>query len=219
MLTNILTETNTYSIILLMGVALILGLIIAITHKVTSKYNKYFLTTITILPLLVSTIILVVNGNLGMGVAVAGAFGLVKFRSIAGTSKEILSIFFAMAIGLAIGAGYPILAIAVTLIGSLGIIILEKTNIFEQNKNEKYLKITIPENIDYTEVFNDILDKYTYKYKLEQVKTTNLGSMFELKYLITLNNDINEKEFIDKLRIKNGNLKISLTKSSEGEEL
>lgn len=219
MLTNILTETNTYSIILLMGVALILGLIIAITHKVTSKYNKYFLTTITILPLLVSTIILVVNGNLGMGVAVAGAFGLVKFRSIAGTSKEILSIFFAMAIGLVIGAGYPILAIAVTLIGSLGIIILEKTNIFEQNKNEKYLKITIPENIDYTEVFNDILDKYTYKYKLEQVKTTNLGSMFELKYLITLNNDINEKEFIDKLRIKNGNLKISLTKSSEGEEL
>lgn len=219
MLVNILTDTNVYSIILSMGVALILGLIIAITHKVTSKYSKNFLTTITILPLLVATVILVVNGNLGMGVAVAGAFGLVRFRSIAGTSKEILSIFFAMAIGLAIGAGYPILATVVTIIGSLGIIILEKTSIFDGNKNEKHLKITIPENIDYTEVFNDILDKYTCKYKLEQVKTTNLGSMFELKYLITLNSDINEKAFIDELRVKNGNLKISLTKYSEGEEL
>lgn len=219
MLVNILTDTSVYSIILSMGVALILGLIIAITHKVTSKYSKNFLTTITILPLLVAMVILVVNGNLGMGVAVAGAFGLVRFRSIAGTSKEILSIFFAMAIGLAIGAGYPILATVVTIIGSLGIIILEKTSIFDGNKNEKYLKITIPENIDYTEVFNDILDKYTCKYKLEQVKTTNLGSMFELKYLITLNSDINEKAFIDELRVKNGNLKISLTKYSEGEEL
>ena len=219
MLVNILTDTSVYSIILSMGVALILGLIIAITHKVTSKYSKNFLTTITILPLLVATVILVVNGNLGMGVAVAGAFGLVRFRSIAGTSKEILSIFFAMAIGLAIGAGYPILATVVTVIGSLGIITLEKTSIFDGNMNEKYLKITIPENIDYTEVFNDILDKYTCKYKLEQVKTTNLGSMFELKYLITLNSDINEKAFIDELRVKKGKLKISLTKYSEGEEL
>lgn len=219
MLTNILTNANTSMILLSMGVALILGLIIAITHKVTSRYSKNFLVTITILPILVASVILVVNGNLGMGVAVAGAFGLVRFRSIAGTSKEILSIFFAMAIGLAIGAGYLILAIAITLISSLSIIILEKTNIFNTNMNEKYLKITIPENIDYTKVFNDILNKYTSKYKLEQVKTTNLGSMFELKYLVTLNNGINEKEFIDELRIKNGNLKISLSEQINGEEL
>lgn len=219
MLINILTNANTSMILLSMGVALILGLIIAITHKVTSRYSKNFLVTITILPTLVASVILVVNGNLGMGVAVAGAFGLVRFRSIAGTSKEILSIFFAMAIGLAIGAGYLILAIAITLISSLSIIILEKTNIFNTNMNEKYLKITIPENIDYTKVFNDILNKYTSKYKLEQVKTTNLGSMFELKYLVTLNNGINEKEFIDELRIKNGNLKISLSEQINGEEL
>ena len=219
MLTNILTDTNAYTIILSMGVALILGLIIAITHKVTSKYSKNFLTTITILPLLVATIILIVNGNLGMGVAVAGTFGLVKFRSIAGTSKEILSIFFAMAIGLGIGAGYLILASFVTIICSLGIVLLDRITIFDQNKNDRYLKITIPESIDYTEVFNDILNKYTCKYKLEQVKTTNLGSMFELKYLITLNNNINEKAFIDELRVKNGNLKISLTSSINEEEL
>ena len=219
MLTNILTDANTSMILLSMGVALILGLIIAITHKVTSRYSKNFLVTITILPILVASVILVVNGNLGMGVAVAGAFGLVRFRSIAGTSKEILSIFFAMAIGLAIGAGYLVLAIVITLISSLSIILLEKTNIFEGNNNDKYLRITIPENIDYTEVFNDILDKYTCKYKLEQVKTTNLGSMFELKYLVNLNNNTNEKEFIDELRVKNGNLKISLSGQINGEEL
>ena len=219
MLTNILTDTNTYTILLSMGVSLLLGLIIAITHKVTSRCNKNFLITITILPILVSSVILVVNGNLGMGVAVAGTFGLVRFRSIAGTSKEILSVFFAMAIGLSIGAGYLVLAIVVTIVGSLGILLLDKATIFDQNKNDKYLKITIPENIDYTEVFNDILDKYTCKHKLEQVKTTNLGSMFELKYLITLNSNINEKAFIDELRVKNGNLKIALTESINEEEL
>ena len=219
MLTNILENTNTYTILLSMGLSIILGIIIALTHKVTSKFNKNFLITIALLPLIVASVIMVVNGNLGMGIAVAGAFSLVRFRSVAGTSKEILSVFFAMAIGLTIGAGYAILAALITIIGSLTIIILEKLTIFDQNKNEKYLKISIPENINYTEVFKDILEKYTIKYTLEQVKTTNLGSMFELKYLVTLNNNINEKEFIDELRIKNGNLKISLTEPINGEEL
>lgn len=219
MLTNILENTNTYTILLSMGLSIILGIIIALTHKVTSKFNKNFLITIALLPLIVASVIMVVNGNLGMGIAVAGAFSLVRFRSVAGTSKEILSVFFAMAIGLTIGAGYAILAALITVIGSLTIIILEKLTIFDQNKNEKYLKISIPENINYTEVFKDILEKYTIKYTLEQVKTTNLGSMFELKYLVTLNNNINEKEFIDELRIKNGNLKISLTEPINGEEL
>ena len=219
MLTNISSNMNTYTIILSIIVAFVLGLIIAITHKITSRSNKNFLITISILPMLVSSVILVVNGNLGMGVAVAGTFGLVRFRSIAGTSKEILSVFFSMAIGLSIGAGYLVLASVVTLISSLCILLLDKITIFNQNKNDKYLKITIPENIDYTKVFNDILNKYTCKYKLEQVKTTNLGSMFELKYLVTLHNNINEKEFIDELRIKNGNLKIAITGSINEEEL
>ena len=219
MLVNYLTNPNTSMALLSMGLSLILGIIIAITHKYTSRYSKNFLITISLLPALVACVILVVNGNLGMGIAVAGAFGLVRFRSIAGTSKEILSVFFAMAIGLSIGAGYLVLAIAITLICSLSIIILEKTNIYNKRTNEKYLKITIPENIDYTEVFNDILVKYTNNYKLEQVKTTNLGSMFELKYLINLNNNVNEKEFIDELRVKNGNLKISLSEQISEEEL
>ena len=219
MLVNYLTNPNTSMVLLSMGLSLILGIIIAITHKYTSRFSKNFLITISLLPALVACVILVVNGNLGMGIAVAGAFGLVRFRSIAGTSKEILSVFFAMAIGLSIGAGYLVLAIAITLICSLSISILEKTNIYNKRTNEKYLKITIPENIDYTSVFNDILMKYTNNYKLEQVKTTNLGSMFELKYLINLNNNVNEKEFIDELRVKNGNLKISLSEQISEEEL
>ena len=219
MLINILENINIYTILISIGVSIVLGLMIALTHKATSKYNKNFLSTITLLPLLVTCIILVVNGNLGMSVAVAGTFGLVRFRSIAGTSKEILSVFFAMAIGLTIGAGYAILASIITIIGCLMILLLDKSTIFDKNKNEKYLKITIPENLDYTKVFTDILDKYTFKYSLEQVKTTNLGSMFELKYNVVLNNNINEKAFIDELRVKNGNLKISLTEPINGEEL
>lgn len=219
MLTNILNETNEIMILISMGIAIILGIIIAITHKKTSKSNKNFLVTLSLLPLLVTSVILIVNGNLGMSVAVAGTFGLIRFRSIAGTSKEILLVFFAMAIGLTVGAGYAILAIIITIIGCLMLLLLNKFTIFEDNKSEKYLKITIPENLDYTEVFDDILKKYTVKYNLEQVKTTNLGSLFELKYTVTLKNNINEKEFIDELRVKNGNLKISLTVPIDNSQL
>ena len=212
MLTNILSSgVSSWSIIILAGVAIILGLIIALTHKVTSKFNKNFLTTITMLPLLVMSVIMVVNGNLGMGVAVAGTFSLVRFRSVPGTSKEILSVFFAMAVGLALGAGYIVLAPIVTIFGCLCLVLLDKITLFDKATNEKYLRVLIPENLDYTEVFDDSLKKYTNKYSLMQVKTTNLGSMFELKYLVNIKNNINEKEFMDELRVKNGNLKIALT--------
>ena len=212
MLTNILSSgVSSSSIIILAGVAIVLGLIIALTHKATSRFNKNFLTTITMLPLLVMSVIMVVNGNLGMSVAVAGTFGLVRFRSVPGTSKEILSVFFAMAVGLALGAGYIVLAPIVTILGCLCLVLLDKITLFDKAANEKYLRITIPESLDYTEVFDDSLKKYTNKYSLMQVKTTNLGSMFELKYLVNIKNNVNEKEFIDELRVKNGNLKITLT--------
>ena len=212
MLTNILSSgVSSSSIIILAGVAIVLGLIIALTHKATSRFNKNFLTTITMLPLLVMSVIMVVNGNLGMSVAVAGTFGLVRFRSVPGTSKEILSVFFAMAVGLALGAGYIVLAPIVTIVGCVCLVLLDKITLFDKDNNEKYLRITIPESLDYTEVFDESLKKYTNKYSLMQVKTTNLGSMFELKYLVNIKNNVNEKEFIDELRVKNGNLKITLT--------
>ena len=199
MLNSIFSETASSvelsSILLCSIISIILGVVIALTHKQTSKYNKNFLVTLSILPLLVQTIIIMVNGNLGTSVAIMGAFSLVRFRSLPGTSKEILSVFFAMTVGLATGMGHLVFAIIITIIGSLAIFILSKVALFNKNKKEKILKIMIPENLDYTNVFDDIFETYTEKVELEQVKTTNMGSMFDLSYRIILNENVNEKEF------------------------
>ena len=216
---NVSSTVDITEILLCMVTAIVLGLIIAFTHKKTSKSNKNFLTTIATLPLLISTIIIMVNGNLGTSVAVLGAFGFVRFRSIPGTSKEILAVLFAMTIGLVTGMGNLMYASLITVIGCIVLFIYNLLPILNENKYEKFLKITIPENLDYTEVFDDIFKEYTTNVELESVKTTNMGSMFDLKYRITLNKGINEKKFIDELRIKNGNLKIILTHPIEESEL
>lgn len=223
MLNSIFSETASSvelsSILLCSIISIILGVVIALTHKQTSKYNKNFLVTLSILPLLVQTIIIMVNGNLGTSVAIMGAFSLVRFRSLPGTSKEILSVFFAMTVGLATGMGHLVFAIIITIIGSLAIFILSKVALFNKNKKEKILKIMIPENLDYTNVFDDIFEAYTEKVELEQVKTTNMGSMFDLSYRITLNENVNEKEFLDDLRVKNGNLKVMISHPLEDNNL
>ena len=223
MLSSIFSETASSvelsSILLCSIISIILGVVIALTHKQTSKYNKNFLVTLSILPLLVQTIIIMVNGNLGTSVAIMGAFSLVRFRSLPGTSKEILSVFFAMTVGLATGMGHLVFAIIITIIGSLAIFILSKVALFNKNKKEKILKIMIPENLDYTNVFDDIFETYTEKVELEQVKTTNMGSMFDLSYRIILNENVNEKEFLDDLRVKNGNLKVMISHPIEESDL
>ena len=223
MINSIFSETASSvelsSILLCSIISIILGVVIALTHKQTSKYNKNFLVTLSILPLLVQTIIIMVNGNLGTSVAIMGAFSLVRFRSLPGTSKEILSVFFAMTVGLATGMGHLVFAIIITIIGILAIFILSKVALFNKNKKEKILKIMIPENLDYTNVFDDIFETYTEKVELEQVKTTNMGSMFDLSYRITLNENVNEKEFLDDLRVKNGNLKVMISHPIEESDL
>ena len=223
MLNSIFSETASSvelsSILLCSIISIILGAVIALTHKQTSKYNKNFLVTLSILPLLVQTIIIMVNGNLGTSVAIMGAFSLVRFRSLPGTSKEILSVFFAMTVGLATGMGHLVFAIIITIIGSLAIFILSKVALFNKNKKEKILKIMIPENLDYTNVSDDIFETYTEKVELEQVKTTNMGSMFDLSYRIILNENVNEKAFLDDLRVKNGNLKVMITHPIEESDL
>ena len=215
MLTSIFSNETAsvelYSILLCSVCSILLGICIAFTHKYTSKYNKNFLVTLSVLPLLVQIVIFMVNGNLGTSVAILGAFGLVRFRSLPGTSKEILSVFFAMTVGLATGMGHLAFAGIMTVIGCFSIFILSIIKIYDSNQQEKILKITIPENLDYTTVFDSIFTKYTKKVELEQVKTINMGSMFDLSYRVTLLKEINEKEFIDDLRVKNGNLKIILT--------
>lgn len=216
---NTTSSIELSSIIICSIVSIILGFIIAFTHMKTSKYSKNFLITLVILPVLVQTIMIMVNGNLGTSVAIVGAFSLVRFRSIPGTSKEILSVFFAMAIGLATGMGHVFFASLMTIIVSLALFLFSYIKLFDKNNKERILRIAIPENLDYTNMFNDIFDKYTKKIELTQVKTTNMGSLFDLSYNIILKSDINEKEFIDELRVKNGNLKITLSHPIDGMEM
>lgn len=216
---NTTSSIELSSILICTLVALLLGLIIAHTHKRTTRYSKDFLITLAILPVLIQTIMIMVNGNLGTSVAILGAFSLVRFRSIPGTSKEILSVIFSMTIGLATGMGHVLFATIMTLIISLSIIIFSKIDIFSLNREEKLLKIVIPENMDYTTMFDEIFAKYTKETHLDHVKTTNMGSLFELTYRIILNKGINEKEFIDDLRIRNGNLKVMLSHEIKGTDI
>lgn len=224
MLKSLFDSTSTssielWAILVCSLVSIILGVIIAYTHKKTSTYSKNFLITLAVLPVLVQTVMIMVNGNLGTSVAILGAFGLVRFRSLPGTSKEILSVFFAMAIGLATGMGHIFFAILMTLIVALSILLLSKIKLFEPSREEMMLTVVVPENLDYTDMFDEIFDKSTKKVKLEKVKTTNMGSLFELSYRVTLLKDINEKEFIDEIREKNGNLKVMLSHEINSTEM
>lgn len=203
--------------LLCVGVALVLGIFLAVVYAVKSRYTKSFLITLGILPAVVCIVIMMVNGNVGAGVAVAGAFSLVRFRSAAGTAKEIAVIFLAMAAGLVCGMGYLAYAVLFTLI--IGVIFLALQFIkIPQSKSvlkQKTLRITIPEDLDYTSIFNDIFDKYTTEYKLTNVKTSNMGSLFKLTYHLTEKDIAKEKEMIDELRIRNGNLEISISEQEE----
>ena len=213
MFSSILGSTLTLSTFTLcIGVSLVLGFIVAFMHMKTTKSNKNFVTTLFVLPALVTTVILLVNGNIGVGVAVAGAFGLVRFRSAQGNAKEITEIFIAMAAGLALGTGYIAYALIFTIIAGGALMIFSKTKLFEHKKNrcEKIMKITIPEDLDYNEVFDDLFIRYTKNHELVSVKSTNMGSLFRLTYEITISDIKLEKEFVDQLRCRNGNLEIQM---------
>lgn len=195
-----------------LGVALITGVIFSWMCFFKSSSSKSFFISTALLPASVAMVIMLVNGNIGTGVAVAGAFGLVRFRSAQGNAKEISIIFITMASGLAFGMGYLTYGVIFTLLAG-GILILFSTKLFwnrRVNIAEKVMKITIPESLDYYRVFDDLLAKFTKKAELIKVKSTNMGSMFQLTYQITLKDTNREKEFIDELRCRNGNLEIMM---------
>ena len=198
--------------------SIILGFIISKVYMMQDKPSKKFAVSLVILPVLVQTVIMLVNGNLGAGVAVLGTFSLVRFRSLPGSSKEICSIFFAMAVGLATGMGYITFAVLITIIINLLLLILAQVNYGAAKIEEKELKIVIAESLDYTDVFDDIFEKYLNKVSLERVKTTNMGSMYELKYNVILKDEAKEKEMIDALRCRNGNLTIMCSRAQLGKE-
>lgn len=199
-------------------VSIILGIVIALVHTKTSRYSKNFAITLCLLPVLVQIVMMMVNGNLGTSVAILGAFSLIRFRSMPGTSKEIISVFFAMAIGLATGTGYVMFAILMTITISAIIILLDKLA-FKENNRLKTLTIVVPEDMNYSNMFEDVFKKYKIDTKLQKTKTVNMGSLFELTYALTYKGEVDEKKFIDDLRIKNCNLKITLGENNIGDML
>ena len=208
------TVISVWKFLLCVGVALVIGVILAAVYSHKNRYTKSFLVTLAILPAIVCVVIMMVNGNVGAGVAVAGAFSLVRFRSVPGTAKEIGAIFLAMAAGLIAGMGYLGYAVLFTVV-LCGCMLLYNKLSFGSRKNvleTKVLHITIPEDLDYTGVFDEVLEKYTSSHELVQVKTTNMGSLFRLTYELVLSSADVEKELIDKLRCRNGNLEISVSR-------
>ena len=196
--------------IILVLVSLVLGGIMALIHTYRNDYSKSFVMTLAILPAVICVVILMVNGNIGAGVAVAGTFSLVRFRSAPGTAREIGAIFAVMGMGLIMGMGYIGYAALFTCLIGLAILMYSRFSADGKKSTRKILKITIPENLNYSDVFDEFLEKYTKSYKLKQVKTSNMGSLYKLSYEIVLTDPSIEKEFIDQLRTRNGNLEISL---------
>jgi len=200
------------SFLLCLAVALLIGLFLAVVYGYRSRQSESFLTSLALLPAVVCVVIMTVNGNVGTGVAVAGAFSLVRFRSAPGNAREISAIFLAMGAGLMAGMGYLGYAVVFTLI--LGGVSCLYSMFWNRTKTEKLsLHVTIPEDLDYRDVFDDLFEQYTSSSELVNVKTTNMGSLFKLNYSIQMKPETSEKEFLDQLRCRNGNLEISLMKA------
>ena len=210
-LTNVISMSD---FLLCIGTALIIGLIFAGMYMFRTRCSKGFVVTLALLPATVCMVIMMVNGNVGAGVAVAGAFSLVRFRSAPGTAKEIGAIFLAIAAGLITGMGYLGYAVLFSIIMAVIFIIYTEFERRSGSKGDLYrtLHITIPEDLDYDEVFDEIFKDYLSAYELTQVKTTNMGSMFRLTYNITLARNASLNEMINKLRCRNGNLEITVSK-------
>ena len=199
--------------LLCLGVSLVLGLIMAAAYIWKNEHTKSFLVTLALLPAVVCVVIMMVNGNIGAGVAVAGAFSLVRFRSAPGSAKEIVTIFLAMGAGLIAGMGYLGFAALFTVIMcTMFFIYNAMASSAKSDTVNKTIKITIPEDLDYSGAFDDIFAEYTKKNELIKVKTTNMGSMFRLTYNVTLRDATCEKQMIDRIRERNGNLEIVVSK-------
>ena len=190
--------------------SLVCGLIIAGAYMIKNRCSRSFLITLILLPSIVELVIILVNGNIGAGVAVAGAFSLVRFRSAPGRGQEITGIFLAMAAGLATGMGYVGVAILFSLLISGINLLLNLTDLNSDAKGMKTLKITVPENLDYEGKIDDIFKRYLKSYTYEEVRTTNMGSLYRITLSVLLKDNVSTKDFIDDLRTGNGNLDISL---------
>ena len=209
MFASILSAELTLPVFLICTLAsVVLGIGSAFVCAFRNPCSKSFFITLSVLPAAVQVVIMLVNGNIGAGVAVAGAFSLVRFRSAPGTAREIGVLFLGMAIGLATGMGYVALAALFFVVIAGMMLLLTALHFGERAAAERILRVTIPENLDYDGLFDDLLDEYTTGWTLDRVKTTHMGTLYELQYRITLRDKQVPKPFLDALRCRNGNLSI-----------
>lgn len=206
------TAVDPAMMMLAIGVSLLLGLVIAKVYQFKTVYSKSFVMSLALLPTLIAIVIFLVNGSLGAGVAVMGAFSLIRFRSAPGGAKELVSIFLVMTIGIAIGMGYLVFATVFTFIMSLAMLLLEVVNFGQMKHSMRQLTVVIPESLDYESIFDDIFNKAANHVELANVKTSDMGSLFKIKYILQLNGQMTEKELIDALRTRNGNLEIAISR-------
>ena len=212
--TDLTVVISVTDFLLCLGASLIIGILMAFAYMYRTRYTKSFVVTLALLPAVVCVVIMMVNGNVGTGVAVAGAFSLVRFRSVPGTAKEICTLFLAMGAGLIAGMGYLGFAVLFTVVMCIMFVLYNRLG-FGTKKNAAIFKtftITIPEDLDYSGIFDDIFSEFTTSHDLVRVKSTNMGSMFKLTYNVMLRDVTHEKEMIDKIRCRNGNLEIAVSK-------
>lgn len=195
----------------------ICGLVASLIMGKSGETSKGFLISLVVLPMVVCTVILMVNGSVGTGIAVAGAFSLVRFRSVAGKAKDISAIFLVMTAGLACAAGYVIIALLFTVLVSLVILLLSHIRFGQKDVYE--LHITVPETLQFAGAFDDLFSKYTDSHKLVKTRTSNMGSLYKLAYDVELKDAAASQAFIDELRCRNGNLEILLAEKMEGADM
>ena len=212
--TDLTVVISVTDFLLCLGASLIIGILMAFAYMYRTRYTKSFVVTLALLPAVVCVVIMMVNGNVGTGVAVAGAFSLVRFRSVPGTAKEICTLFLAMGAGLIAGMGYLGFALLFAAVMCVMFVLYNRLD-FGTKKNAATFKtftITIPEDLNYSGIFDDIFSEFTTSHDLVRVKSTNMGSMFKLTYNVMLRDVTREKEMIDKIRCRNGNLEIAVSK-------
>ena len=216
---SLVAGVSTIDFLLCCAASIVLGAAVAAIYMFRHTYSKNFVVTLALLPLIVQMVITLVNGNLGAGIAVMGVFNLVRFRSIPGSAKDIGNVFLAMAIGLATGMGFIVLAVLFTIIVAIVNVGYVLSPFGKQKEPEKTLKITIPDDLEYDGVFDDVLKRYTDEHELTMVQTTNMGSLFLLEYAVRMKQPGTEKRMIDELRCRNGNLKITCGRAAASKDV
>ncbi|MCD8391011.1 MAG: DUF4956 domain-containing protein [Firmicutes bacterium] len=216
-LANTSDDITLFAALIAMAVSLVLGCVIAFTYKLTQEeelYQRSLAVTLVMLPIILSVIILFIGSNIARAFSLAGTLSIIRFRSAPGDAKDIGYIFFDIAAGLACGVGLYGYGAVFVVVLCIALIIIEKNHLFTAKTVHKHLKIMVPEDLNVEGAFDDILKKYTKNYKILKIQTADLGSLFQVVYSVTMAKDVNEQEFINELRTRNGNLTIILSQAA-----